>query len=244
MNTISVGNQMKPSTELKPCAGENCFEIIEVPIIELFSRKMDFRVLCDSCEEKYRQEIERKDRQERIERFKNAFDAICPPLYRNTDLGRIYGPFAETAMNYQFNPTGVLFEGPPGTGKTRAAWHILKRMVEAGKSCYGLTSTQFAKFAADQWHSNAEDKGIACEAMERCRRTSVLLIDDLGKQKMTDRSELELYDVLEWRTTNLKPTIITTNATGEQLKKMLSEDRRNAILRRIRDFSQFIKFNA
>ena len=235
---------MKQLNELKPCAGENCFEVVDVPIIELFSRKMDFRVLCDSCEEKHRLESEQKEQQERVERFKNAFEDICPPLYRDTDLGRIYAPFAEVALNYQFNSTGILLEGPPGTGKTRAAWHILKRMVEAGKSCYGLTSTQFAKFAADQWHSNNDEKGIACEAMERCRRTSVLLLDDLGKQKMTDRSELELYDVLEWRTTNLKPTIITTNASGEQLARMLSEDRRNAILLRIRDFSQFIKFNA
>jgi DNA replication protein DnaC len=61
---------------------------------------------------------------------------------------------------------------------------------------------------------------------------------------MTERGETELYDVLEHRTTNLKPTIITTNASGEQLKKMLSDDRRQPILRRIADFSQIIKFNA
>jgi hypothetical protein len=58
---------------------------------------------------------------------------------------------------------------------------------------------------------------------------------------MTERGETELYDVLEHRTTNLKPTIITTNATSIQLGAMLSEDRRQPILRRIKDFSTIIK---
>ena len=69
-----------------------------------------------------------------------------------------------------------------------------------------------------------------------------MLIDDLGKQKMTERAEVELYDVLEHRTNNLKPTIITTNATYLQLTKMLSEDRGQPIIRRIRDFSTIVKF--
>jgi len=45
-----------------------------------------------------------------------------------------------------------------------------------------------------------------------------------------------------FRTNNLKPTIVTTNATGAQLTKMLSEDRAHPILRRIRDFSTIVKF--
>jgi len=237
---ISLGNSME--TELHPCAGENCFEVIEMPVTPYF-KNSDLRVLCSACEEKWTQQQNEKAESERIERLKNRFHEVCPPLYRETDLGRIHGDFAEVAKKWQYGHTGILFEGPPGTGKTRAAWHILKRMTYAGKSVYGLTSTQFAKFAADQWHSNAEDKGAAVEAMERCRRTSLLLIDDLGKQKMTERGETELYDVLEHRTTNLKPTIITTNATSVQLAKMLSEDRRQPILRRIADFSQILKFN-
>jgi DNA replication protein DnaC len=69
-----------------------------------------------------------------------------------------------------------------------------------------------------------------------------LLIDDLGKQKMTERAETELYDVLEHRTNNLKPTLVTTNATGQQLARMLSEDRRQPIIRRIKDFSTIVKY--
>ncbi len=236
MNTILSG-------DLQPCAGAGCFELVDAPTIELFDRRLNFKVMCPVCEQKWDQAQNDKAKQESVERFKIVFDGICPPLYRDTDLARIYAPFAEIAKTYHYSPTGVFLEGPPGTGKTRAAWHILRRMIEAGKSCYGLTSTQFAKAASDQWHSDPEDKGDALQTMSRCRRAAVLLIDDLGKQKMTERGETELYDVLEHRTTNLQPTIVTTNANGAQLAKMLSEDRRQPIMRRIRDFSQFIKFN-
>jgi DNA replication protein DnaC len=229
-------------TTTKPCAGEGCFECVEVPIIEALGRTLEFKLLCESCEQKYKEEEDRRASLERRIRLKTAFDAICPPLYRETDLKRIYGAFSAIAESWKYSPTGLLLEGYAGTGKTRAAWHILKRMTEEGRSCYGLTATQFAKAAADQWHSNNEEKGEAIEAMDRCRRTSLLLIDDLGKQKMTERSEVELYDVLEHRTNNLKPTIVTTNATGAQLTKMLSEDRAHPILRRIRDFSTIVKF--
>jgi len=182
-------------TTTKPCAGEGCFECVDVPIIEALGRTLEFKLLCESCEQKYKEEAEQKASLERRIRLKTAFDAICPPLYRETDLKRIYGAFSAIAESWQYSPTGLLLEGYAGTGKTRAAWHILKRMTEEGRSCYGLTATQFAKAAADQWHSNNEEKGEAIEAMDRCRRTSLLLIDDLGKQKMTERSEVELYDV-------------------------------------------------
>lgn len=230
------------TTTIVPCCGENCFEVVEIPVISVFNRTMKWNVLCNECEQKAIQRQEQDAAESRRNRLKTLFEAICPPLYRETDLKRIYEPFAEIARSWQFCPTGVLLEGQAGTGKTRAAWHLVKRMVAKGHSCYGLTATQFAKYAADQWHSNAEDKSMALEAMDRCRSTSILLLDDLGKQKMTERGETELYDVLEHRTNNLQPTIVTTNATYDQLRKMLSEDRCQPIIRRISDFSTIIKF--
>jgi DNA replication protein DnaC len=60
---------------------------------------------------------------------------------------------------------------------------------------------------------------------------------------MTERAELELFDLLENRTQNLMPTIITTNTTNAQLLAMLSEDRGSAILRRIKDFNTIVKID-
>jgi hypothetical protein len=58
---------------------------------------------------------------------------------------------------------------------------------------------------------------------------------------MTERAELELFDLLENRTQNLLPTIVTSNSSGNQIVAMLSEDRGSAIMRRIKDFSTIVK---
>lgn len=228
----------------KPCSGDDCFEIITLPNDEsgLLS-SFKFQVLCESCWQKHEEKKARDASKLNRNRLAAAFDAICPPLYRDTDLKRIYGLFSEASENWNYQPTGLLFEGKAGTGKTRAAWNILKRMTMLGKKCYGLTCTQLAKYSADQWHEDRQIKGASAEALELCRNAKVLLLDDLGKQKMTERAELELFDILEHRTNSMLPTIITTNSSGDQLKRMFSEDRGNPILRRIVSFSTIIKYD-
>jgi DNA replication protein DnaC len=69
----------------------------------------------------------------------------------------------------------------------------------------------------------------------------VLLLDDLGKAKMTERSELELFDLLEHRSSHALPIFWTANAEKGALKQMLSPDRGEPILRRLSEFTKIIK---
>jgi DNA replication protein DnaC len=68
----------------------------------------------------------------------------------------------------------------------------------------------------------------------------ILLIDDIGKGKMTDRAEMELFDLLETRTSHKLPTIWTANAKGDDLLRMMSEDRGEPIIRRLSEFSEIV----
>jgi DNA replication protein DnaC len=119
---------------------------------------------------------------------------------------------------------------------------LIKRYTLAGKRCFGVTATQLAKFAADQWHSRAEERNKAEYVIQECKSCSILLLDDLGKQKFTERAELELFDILEYRTSHKKPTIATSNADGKSFRQMLSEDRGEPILRRLQQFSTTIHY--
>ena len=224
--------------EIHSCA--ICFEAITIPELVVGGRKLNVSVICDDCATKQEMKANADAAANRQNSLSCAFESICPPLYRESDLKRIHGDFSDAVQNWKYSPTGLYLKGKPGTGKTRAAWWLLRREHFAGTSVYGLTCTEFARFAGEQWHSESKQRALAEEAIDKCRRVKLLLLDDLGKQKMTERAELELFDLLEHRTQNLLPSIITTNATSTQILAMLSEDRGSAILRRIKDFNTIV----
>jgi DNA replication protein DnaC len=68
----------------------------------------------------------------------------------------------------------------------------------------------------------------------------VLFIDELGKEKMTDRVESEFMWVLDQRCSWKRPMFITTNLMGEQFKQIWSRDRASAILGRFKEFFQWV----
>ena len=143
---------------------------------------------------------------------------------------------------WTFNPVGLGFIGGSGKGKTRAAVLLLKRMEEEGYNTFFLSGTDLALNSANQFADNPTIKTIALSILACCRKADVLMLDDLGKNKMTDRSESELYDLLEYRTSRRLPTIWTSNSAGKDLRSMFSQDRGEAIIRRLgSEFSTIVK---
>lgn len=225
---------------VQACATESCFNSVPVPDDNVLRYFPHLRVVCEDCHARHSAKLQQEQAAEEQERRQEAFNAICPPLYRESDPERIPAAFLRECEAWQYNPVGIGLVGPAGCGKTRAAWMLLKRLHMSGLRVYGITATAFAKACADQWHDNNQAKALAEDTLTRCRRTKVLLLDDLGKQKMTERSELELFDLLEHRSSHELPIIWTANAAKGDLRKMLSSDRGEPILRRISEFTKII----
>ena len=222
------------------CATESCYNSVPVPGGDLLRIFPNIKILCDECDLKRIEKLKQEQAAEEQERRQEAFNTICPPLYRESDPKRIPAAFLRECEAWEFSPKGLGFVGPAGTCKTRAAWMLLKRLHFSGVRVYGITATGFAKACADQWHDDPQAKALAEDTLTRCRRTKVLLLDDLGKNKMTERAELELFDLLEHRTSHELPVIWTANAGREALKQMLSSDRGEPILRRLAEFTKII----
>jgi DNA replication protein DnaC len=73
-------------------------------------------------------------------------------------------------------------------------------------------------------------------------KTPLLFIDDLDKAKFTEAVETQLFGLLDWRSTHLRPVISTLNSSKGALEGRFSEARAGGIVRRLKEFSTVVKF--
>lgn len=205
--------------------------------IKLKGGEYSFRKVCQECVDR---EADEKARAESLHRQEMEWQAVCPPLYRDTDPKRIPRKILDKVNSWEHGPKGLGLLGSAGLCKTRAAFLLIRRMIEEGRSVATISATGFSRLCIEQFDDDLKTKNIAKDKMRWLRRREVILFDDIGKQKFTERVEIELYDLLEYRTSNLLPVIWTANASSKQLLTMLSDDRGEPILRRLSEFSEIV----
>lgn len=148
---------------------------------------------CEPCIERSRAEEDAHASEQIRLRRQERWAAICPPLYRTTDQARIPVPFRNAITSWSYSPRGVGFIGATGQCKTRSAYALLRRHHEQGRSCEAVSTTTFAALCLRQFSDDREARQHASVALSRIRHVDLLLIDDLGKCKMTERCEVEFF---------------------------------------------------
>jgi DNA replication protein DnaC len=193
---------------------------------------------CDECYEKELTHRNEEERQESIKRHMARFKESVPPIYHETDKSRLDAATGAAIDAWEYNPIGIGIIGKSGKGKTRFAVELLKRMTLAGKRTMFLPATEFANACSDQFSNDNRVSNRAEDLLHLSKSCELLLFDDLGKNRMTDRAESSLYELLETRTSHRRPTVWTSNSNGDGLFKMFSQDRADPILRRLIEFSK------
>ncbi|WP_329616422.1 ATP-binding protein [Streptomyces brevispora] len=105
---------------------------------------------------------------------------------------------------------GFLFlTGSFGTGKTHQAYGALRRIADAGPEKYEV----LALTAPDMYalmRPGGSDNGPEHE-VKRLMRIPLLLVDDLGTEKISEFTEEATYRLLNYRYNECRPLIITSN---------------------------------
>ncbi|MCE9543633.1 MAG: ATP-binding protein [Verrucomicrobia bacterium] len=217
-----------------------CNSVIEWEAIEIQGRVWELAPsVCDDCEgmRANGSEATLNAKADRIAEFKTTI----PRIFRDTDKARLPSSLTIAADAWAYGPQGLAFAGPSGKGKTRAMFILLQRMAGEGRSVGFITSTDFDHISRDQFSDDAMERNQAKEKLRSIRSVRVLLLDDLGKGKMTERSETELFALFDSRTSAGLPTLWTSNLSSRELLSMVAMHNRDAFERRIgKEFTTII----
>ncbi len=106
---------------------------------------------------------------------------------------------------------GLLFWGKVGTGKSYLAGCIANALMEKE---IPVCMTNFTAIL----HTLENSFVGRNEYIDRLCRYPLLIIDDLGKERGTEYSLEQVYDIIDSRYRSRKPLIVTTNYTYDMIK--------------------------
>ena len=168
-----------------------------------------------------------------------------PEIFRDTDISRLH-PSIQKALDWkpQGDMSGLLLHGTTGIGKTRGIWTIISRLWEEEAlkdkqlnfqflTMRKLETTIEAGFK-DQKHGTALDQLIV---------VPLLILDDFGKERLTQRMASDLFSIIDERSTARRGTIISTNFNGATLlERFDSRDKETgvALIRRLKDYYRMV----
>lgn len=115
----------------------------------------------------------------------------------------------------------LLLIGGVGTGKTHLACSVARVFISSGMSALYVRTGEMIDAVRETWggQSRKSTRRIYRELADY----DLLVIDELGRQAWTGDEQNILFKVLEGRNENLRPTILISNFSTEQIKELLGE---------------------
>jgi len=159
-----------------------------------------------------------------MERRLLAFGCAAGSLNKcwfDRDNGQV--PALKHARNYVSNwescrtdNIGLLFWGPPGTGKTYGAACIANALMEfPGPFTPTVIMATFGTILRQLLAQSPQEKDTYIRKLLDC---DLLILDDLGMERQTEYAREQVFNIVDGRCLARKPMVVTTNLTIQQLR--------------------------
>jgi DNA replication protein DnaC len=128
--------------------------------------------------------------------------------------------YLENFRAYAKRGEGLILSGMPGTGKSHIAGAILQGLLPERVGLY-TTCMNIMRAIRGTWRRDSERS--ESEVLGIYSNVPLLVVDEIGVQYGTDGEQTILFDVLDGRYRNMRPTILLTNQDRAGLKQFIGE---------------------
>lgn len=208
---------------------------------------------CPACEDERRKAEEAKEAEEarkaRESRQRKLLGSAAIPerfigkgfdnFHADTDAKRaaltILRDYAENFDRNAQTGQGLILSGKPGTGKSHLAGAVLQSQIS--RDVLYATCLDVIRMVRETWRKDSDRSER--QVLAYLGGLDLLVIDEMGVQYGTDGEQTVLFDVLDRRYRDVKPTILLTNQDAAGLKAYLGE----RTFDRIRETCRLVPFD-
>lgn len=215
------------------------------------------RVMWSGCEICYKEKNDERDRvnaemlahesQRKLEKRLNQ--AGIPKRFRDRNFENFIAStpeqenalaisvsFAENFEAHAKAGSSLIFSGKAGTGKTHLALAIAQSIIPKHTAMY-LNAMDAVRMIRDTWRKGSDKSET--EVLDILGSIGLLVIDEVGVQNGTDNEQVLMFDIINRRYRDMKPTILLTNLGTSGLFDYVTE----RSFDRLKESATWVKFN-
>lgn len=171
-----------------------------------------------SSESSYTPTPEQQEKANRDKRRRRAEYAGVPARFLDVEAESIDPALWNQCQGWEND--GLFLHGPPGVGKTHLAVALLKN-AKRTKGDRFVTVASLLMELRNSFRDGAANNEM--DIIERHASANIIVLDDLGVERSSEFAILSLGIIVDKRYSELRPTIITSNLSLEEIAEKVGD---------------------